>query len=408
MTSRPVVSVYSKDGSAEVVDSIPMPAVFTAPIRNDIVEFVHANMAKNRRQAHGVFTKAGMQHSAESWGTGRAVARIPRIGGSGTSRSGQGAFGNMCRKGRMFAPLKTYRRWHRKVNLNQKRHAVASALAASAVTPLVLARGHRVMEVPELPLVVESLNSETTKTLLSTLRKLGAGEDLRRSRLSKKVRIGQGKMRNSRYVLRKGPLVVYGDENNLVKRTARNLPGVETTSVHRLNLLQLAPGGHLGRFIIWTKDAFKALNTIFGNYRAKGVEKGGYVLNRNLMTCADLARIINSDQVQSKLRAVRTSTVLHHKTKKNPLKNKGIMQKLNPYEVTRQAAQKKGEEERSKKRVANIKADRKTLKKVKAERRKKFNVLSGSLQESFRKAEEKWFKEENPEAEHAEEEESDE
>jgi large subunit ribosomal protein L4e len=57
MTSRPVVSVYSKSGQAEIVDSIPMPAVFTAPIRNDIVEFVHANLAKNRRQAHGVFFK---------------------------------------------------------------------------------------------------------------------------------------------------------------------------------------------------------------------------------------------------------------------------------------------------------------------------------------------------------------
>jgi large subunit ribosomal protein L4e len=88
MTSRPVVSVYSKDNANEIVDNIPMPAVFTAPIRSDIVQFVHTNMNKNRRQAHGVFSKAGHQHSAESWGTGRAVARIPRISGSGTHRSG--------------------------------------------------------------------------------------------------------------------------------------------------------------------------------------------------------------------------------------------------------------------------------------------------------------------------------
>lgn len=33
--------------------------------------------------------KAGHQTSAESWGTGRAVARIPRVGGGGTHRSGQ-------------------------------------------------------------------------------------------------------------------------------------------------------------------------------------------------------------------------------------------------------------------------------------------------------------------------------
>jgi hypothetical protein len=73
------------------------------------------SMNKNKRQAYGVFNKAGHQHSAESWGTGRAVARIPRIAGSGTARAGQGAFGNMCRGGRMFAPTKTFRKWHVKV-----------------------------------------------------------------------------------------------------------------------------------------------------------------------------------------------------------------------------------------------------------------------------------------------------
>jgi ribosomal protein L4 len=70
------------------------------------------------------------QTSAESWGTGRAVARIPRVGGGGTQRSGQGAFGNMCRGGRMFAPTKIWRRWHRKINITQKRYAVASALVS--------------------------------------------------------------------------------------------------------------------------------------------------------------------------------------------------------------------------------------------------------------------------------------
>jgi len=86
MTSRPVVSVYKTDTS--VSDSVTMPGVFTVPIRNDLVHFVHSSLAKNRRQGHAVFYKAGAEHSAESWGTGRAVARIPRISGSGTSRAG--------------------------------------------------------------------------------------------------------------------------------------------------------------------------------------------------------------------------------------------------------------------------------------------------------------------------------
>ncbi len=39
------------------------------------------------------------------------------------------------------------RKWHRKINTNQKRFAVASALAASALPSLVLARGHRIEQV---------------------------------------------------------------------------------------------------------------------------------------------------------------------------------------------------------------------------------------------------------------------
>ena len=331
MTARPVVSVYSND--AAVVGNVPMPAVFTAPIRDDTVQFVHSNMAKNRRQAHGVYWKQGHEHSAESWGTGRAVARIPRIGGSGTHRSGQGAFGNMCRKGRMFAPLRTWRKWHRKVNTTQKRHAVASALAASACAPLVLARGHDVNAVPELPLVVDSLNVDSTKALLHVLNKIGASASLAHSRRHK-ARAGQNKMRYSRFTVAKGPLIVYGDENPLLKRTARNLPGVDTCSVHRLNLLQLAPGGHIGRFVIFTKDAFATLDRVFGTYRVKGIEKSGYQLNRNMMACADLARIINSDQVQSKLRAEKKTCVAARSTNKNPLKNKTLMQRLNPYAKT--------------------------------------------------------------------------
>lgn len=83
----------------------------------------------------------GHQTSAESWGTGRAVARIPRVRGGGTHRSGQGAFGNMCRGGRMFAPTKPWRRWHRRINVNQKRYALVSAIAASGVPALVQSKG---------------------------------------------------------------------------------------------------------------------------------------------------------------------------------------------------------------------------------------------------------------------------
>jgi ribosomal protein L4 len=47
-----------------------------------------------------------------------------------------------------------------------------------------------------------------------------------------------GKMRNRRYVLRKGPLIIYANNNGIAK-AFRNLPGVEVASVDSLNLLQV-------------------------------------------------------------------------------------------------------------------------------------------------------------------------
>merc|ERR1712195_412562 len=142
-TARPVVSVYKFDEPSEKSGSMGMPVVLTTPLRPDLVRAVHTNVSKNKRQAYAVYAKAGYETAAESWGTGRAVARIPRVPGGGPHRSGQGAFGNMCRGGRMFNPTKTWRKWHRKINVNQRRYAICSALAASALPALVMARGHK-------------------------------------------------------------------------------------------------------------------------------------------------------------------------------------------------------------------------------------------------------------------------
>ena len=386
MTSRPTVSVYSASSEA-VSGSSSMPAVFTAPIRDDLVQFCHSNMAKNRRQGHAVYWHAGHEHSAESWGTGRAVARIPRISGSGTHRSGQGAFGNMCRKGRMFAPLKLWRKWHRKVNTNQKRNAVASALAAAACAPLVMARGHKIDDIPELPLVCDSLNKEKTSQLLKSLDNLGCAGDLTRVRSSKKLRAGQGKMRNGRFTLRKGPLIVYGEQNGLVKQAARNLPGVDTCAVSRLNLLQLAPGGHLGRLVVFTQDAFEQLDGLFGTYRERSSQKAGFQLGRPMMSCADLARIINSDQVQSKLRMERVNTDKSSKGKKNPLTNRTAMQIVNPAAKQLREAEEKAAVARKAARAAALKNKRsKAGRKDKAARAARFNALNAGLEQSFKDA----------------------
>jgi len=238
----------------------------------------------------------------------------------------------------MFAPTKVWRRWHRKVNVNQRRYAVSSALAASAIPALVMARGHRVDAVPELPLVVSNDVEGLVKTqkAIDVLKKLGADADVEKVKQSHNVRRGVGKSRNRRYVQRRGPLLVYSEDNGVVK-AFRNVAGVDTCEVSRLNLLELAPGGHLGRFIIWTKGAFEKLDSLYGT-PAKGAEdKSDYNLPRASMSQADLNRIINSDEVQSVLNAKKRPTLIRRK--KNALKNLGVMAKLNPFALVQRRKQ---------------------------------------------------------------------
>ena len=140
-------------------------------------------------------------------------------------------------------------------------------------------------------------------------------------------------MRNRRYVQRRGPLVVYGEDNG-IKKAFRNLSGVEVADVSALNLLQLAPGGHLGRFVIFTENALSKLDGLYGGKNGSlATEKKGFRVPRSMMTNSDLPRIINSDEVQAKVRPAKTSVtaVSTKRIKKNPLKNLGTMIKLNPY-----------------------------------------------------------------------------
>ncbi|CAI5932065.1 unnamed protein product [Closterium sp. NIES-65] len=361
--ARPLVTVQPYD-EAGAPQQAALPAVFLAPIRSDVVKFVHAMVSMNKRQPYAVSTKAGHQTSAESWGTGRAVSRIPRVPGGGTHRAGQGAFGNMCRGGHLFAPLRIWRRWHRKVDIltlsplkqiryrygeehavpiKMRRHAVASAIAASAVPALVQAHGHAVSKAPELPLVVgnEIEAVEKTSSALKALKRIGAYDDVAKVISSKKIRPGKGKMRNRRYLSKKGPLIVYGTDGAKLTKAFRNIPGVQVVAVEKLSVLDLAPGGRVGRFVIWTQSAFDKLEGLFGSFSQAPTMKRDFLLPRAAIVNSDITRIINSDEVQSVCRPKRVAPKPLHRLKRNPLKNRTAMAVLNPFaaEKRKQAAE---------------------------------------------------------------------
>ena len=174
-----------------------------------------------------------------------------------------------------------------------------------------------------------------TSAALALLKTVGAGPDINKVRASRKLRAGKGKLRGRRHRQRRGPLIVYNPEieGREMQQAFRNIPGVETCSVFALNLLQLAPGGHLGRFIIWTSSAFAALDTIYGSTTTPSTLKKDFFLPSNLVGNADIGRLINSSEVQAVVRAAKgeAKTKRAGVQKKNPLKNKQILLRLNPY-----------------------------------------------------------------------------
>jgi len=188
---------------------------------------------------------------------------------------------------------------------------------------------------PELPLVMDNAIENISKTSAAKdlLTSVGALDDVEKAAASKAIRAGKGKMRNRRYTLRRGPLVVYS-ENDGVEQAFRNLPGVELCCVSRLNLLQLAPGGHMGRFCVWSESAIKELDTIYGD--------NGKRIPTCAMANADLARIINSDEVQSVLIPAQLGQKKYLR-KKNPLRSIKALDKLDPYA----AASRRGSTEKS-------------------------------------------------------------
>jgi len=271
-------------------------------------------MKRNASQAFGVYRYAGVQCSAHSWGPGRAVARNPRKHG------GIGAYANFVRGGHMFAPTQVTRRWHRKTNVNLKRYAVASAIAASQMPQLVEAHGHVVSEVKQFPLVVDVQNVQKTKEALSILTALHADKDLEKCVESVHKRAGKGAMRNRRTVQKLGPLVIYSKADN-IELGFRGIAGVTMQKVDDINLLNLAPGGHMGRFVIWTQSAFAKLDEIYAN-------KHGFHMPTPTIKNVDMEKFMKSEVITKglKVRSIPRVTEQKH----NPYECQAAMARLNP------------------------------------------------------------------------------
>merc|ERR1719370_2862728 len=240
----------------------------------------------------------------------------------------------------MFAPTKVYRRWHRKVSVAERGTPLVSAIAATGVPALVMAKGHRIEETPEVPLVVSNAvqSFAKTKEAMIFLRRNKAHNDVDQVYASQRMRAGKGKLRNRRRLQKRGPLIVYDEDQGLVK-AFRNIPGVDTIQVGKVNLLKLAPGGHVGRFCIWTEAAFKKLDSIYGTWRVASKEKTRWNLPQPKMAVTDLSKLLKAEEIRQVLRKPNKG-VKRAVVRTNPLKNIRTMLQLNPHAaVTKRAGE---------------------------------------------------------------------
>jgi|FaiFalFF_MnMetaG_3_1042247.scaffolds.fasta_scaffold00165_18 large subunit ribosomal protein L4e len=253
-----VVPVYNIQG--KVAGQLELPPIFHVPIRPLLIRRVSEALATHRLQPKGVDPLAGMRTSAESFGVGRGLARVARVGGERHPRAGQAAGVAGVRKGRAAHPPKPEKKIHKRVNRKERRLATASAIAASASRELVRRRGHRVGEGLALPIIVDDELEGLSKTseLLAFFRGLGLDAELRRLVEGRKARTGTSRRRGRVTRTPVGPLIVTAVDGG-IGRAARNIPGVDHVLARNLSVLHLAPGGTPGRLTVYTRSALEAL-----------------------------------------------------------------------------------------------------------------------------------------------------
>ncbi len=253
------VNVYDLDGKPK--DKITLPKVFETKLRPDVIRKAVVALQTHRLQPKGRNPMAGKRTTAESFGVGRDLARVPRVKGERHPKAGSAAFAPSTVGGRLTHPPTSQKRLWKRLNKKEACLALASAVAATANREVVGGRGHRVEQVPNLPLVVSDSLEEVsgTKAAKETLKNLGLWSDVERVLNSFKRRSGRASSRGRGRKAAKGPLLVYGQDKGIVK-AFRNIPGVDALKASDLNVEHLAPGTHPGRLTVWTESAVETID----------------------------------------------------------------------------------------------------------------------------------------------------
>lgn len=258
MAKNEKISVIGLDGKEK--SKLELPKVFSLFPRKDLIQRAVASSESAEKQPQGRDPLAGKRNNAESWGTGHAMARVPRIKGSGFPGSRNAGFIPGVVGGRVAHPPRAEKKTLKKINKKEKRIALLNAISATAIKDLVAQRGHKIENIVSFPLVIDDKVQTLKKTVqvMDVIKNLGLEEETDRVKNGRTIRAGKGKRRGRKYKGKKGPLFVIKDDFGIYK-AARNIAGVDVVNVENLNCKYLAPGANIGRLVIWSQSAFKYL-----------------------------------------------------------------------------------------------------------------------------------------------------
>ena len=252
MSAVIVTTAHVLDVDGKSSGEVPLPRVFKTAVRLDVIRKAAIAQQSHSFQPQGRNLMAGKRTTAESFGVGRGISRVPRIGGHGPL-SGSAAFAPGTVSGRMAFPPVTSKTLIKQINQKEKRLALKAAIAATASDEIVRNRGHKFDEDRTLPLVVSNdvENLSKASDAKRFLTSIGVWDDIVRVRKSKRIKSGAR-------VHAVGPLIVVGEDEK-ARKALRNFEGLDVVKAADLSVEALAPGTHPGRLTVWTESAIKTL-----------------------------------------------------------------------------------------------------------------------------------------------------
>ncbi len=102
------IKIYNLEGKTE--GKIDLPDIFNTPLRPDVIRKAVVAIDTHKLQPKGRDIMAGKRTTAESFGVGRGMSRIPRIKGERYPKAGSAAFAPSTVGGRITHPPRVERK----------------------------------------------------------------------------------------------------------------------------------------------------------------------------------------------------------------------------------------------------------------------------------------------------------